>query len=374
MKKILVSFLFLIFSGSLFAQYNVTEKPVFDTAVKPGAVKTVMKAVADWEIEHYPMKGRHPLDWTNGALYTGMMAWAQMADSGKYLDWLISIGKKYHWQPYFRMYNADDLVVAQMYLDMYRIKKDEDMLIPIKARIDWIIDNPSDRDLILTRGDGHSKDRWSWCDALFMAPPVFAKLYAVTGDKKYVKFMDKEFKDTYDFLYDKEEHLFYRDRYYLEKREKNGEKVFWGRGNGWVMGGLVRILEELPENSKYRKFYLDLFKEMSARIVTLQDENGAWHSSLLDPESYKNPEISGTAFFCYAFAYGVNEGILDRDTYLPSATKAWKMLVSSVHPDGKLGWVQPIGYKPESVTKDMTANYGAGAFLLAGSEMYKLKE
>jgi unsaturated rhamnogalacturonyl hydrolase len=45
-----------------------------------------------------------------------------------------------------------------------------------------------------------------------------------------------------------------------------------------------------------------------------------------------------------------------------------------VHTDGKLGWVQQIGAAPASVTFEDNQEYGSGAFLLAGSEMYKLKK
>jgi rhamnogalacturonyl hydrolase YesR len=53
--------------------------------------------------------------------------------------------------------------------------------------------------------------------------------------------------------------------------------------------------------------------------------------------------------------------------------KAWQGLVGAVHPDGKLGNVQAIGASPAKLTADDNQEYGSGAFLLAGSEMYKLK-
>ena len=71
-------------------------------------------------------------------------------------------------------------------------------------------------------------------------------------------------------------------------------------------------------------------------------------------------------------AYGVNAGLLDKEIYLPVVNKAWQALVSAVHADGKLGWVQPVGQDPKVVTPDMTEVYGVGAFLLAGTEMLKL--
>lgn len=346
--------------------------PGFSGEIKKEPVLKVMKAVADWQIENFDRVKHHPLDWTNGALYTGMYAWSVLADSNKYQKWLLKIGTKYQWQPGFRMYHADDYVVLQTWLDQYRELKNERMLDPSIARIDWIIEHPSKSSLKLSEKGPH--DRWWWCDALFMAPPVYTRLTSITGDKKYVKFMHKEYQATYDYLYDKEEHLFYRDDRYFDKREANGKKVFWGRGNGWVMGGLVSILKELPEKSKYRPFYEELFKEMMTKAASLQDKNGYWHASLLDPESYPNPETSSSGFITYALAYGVNSGLLDRGKYLPVVEKGWKALVRAVYPDGKLGWVQPIGADPKKVKKDMTEVYGVGAFLLAGSEVVKLTE
>ncbi len=60
---------------------------------------------------------------------------------------------------------------------------------------------------------------------------------------------------------------------------------------------------------------------------------------------------------------------MDEDIYLPYAYKGWKALVASVHPNGMLGWVQPVGADPQKVTKDMTEVYGAGAFMLTGKEV-----
>jgi rhamnogalacturonyl hydrolase YesR len=242
------------------------------------------------------------------------------------------------------------------------------------ARTDWVVSHPSTNSLCLNYANYETLERWSWCDALFMAPPVYAKMYSITGHSKYLIFMDSEFRATYDYLYDKEEKLFYRDCNFFDKREANGEKIFWGRGNGWVMGGLVKVLQELPGDSNFRQFYEDLFVEMCGRIIKLQGEDGYWHASMLDPESYPSPETSSSGFFVYALAYGVNSGLLDKEKFMPHVNKGWDALVRAVYPDGKLGWVQPVGQDPKHTTQEMTDVYGVGAFLMAGSEVYKLEE
>jgi unsaturated rhamnogalacturonyl hydrolase len=340
-------------------------------ALEKKNVLTIMERVADWQIANQNQVTHHDLDWTNAALYIGMAELASISNDTKYERWILDIGWKYRWQPFYNMYLADDIAVSQMYLDMYRKAGDKRMLDPTKARTEWVIRHPSASSLSIDYQDYLTLERWSWCDALFMAPPVYAQMYGITQEPKYLEFMDKEYKATYDFLYDKGEKLFFRDHTFFNKKESNGKKIFWGRGNGWVMGGLVKILKELPEGAPSRRFYETLLLEMSERVAGLQDPDGYWHASLLDPEAYPNPETSSSGFFVYALAYGINRGLLDKDKYTPVVLKGWEALQKAVFPDGKLGWVQPIGRDPRRTTKEMTEVYGVGAFLLAGSEVYR---
>ena len=168
--------------------------------------------------------------------------------------------------------------------------------------------------------------------------------------------------------------LFYRDSRYFNKKEANGKKVFWGRGNGWVLGGLSEILQALPAKDQHRRFYEDLFVTLSARVAELQSKDGYWHASLLDPESYPSPETSATGFIVYALAYGINEGLLDKDKFTPVVVKGWQAMLDAVSAEGKLGYVQPIGADPRKVTREMTEVYGVGAFLLAGNQIYKMAQ
>lgn len=337
-------------------------------------IKKVMKLVADWQMADYPNnihKTTHtPTMWTNGAMYVGMAEWAKMADDDAYFTWLKKVADNAHWQPHYSMYFADDVCVSQLYCQLYEQYKNIGMIQPTQARLEWVMNHPSQAKLGYY--DPGSHERWCWCDALFMAPPAYARMAKITGEEKYLSFMDKEFWATYDLLYDKDEHLFYRDTRYLTQREKNGNKIFWGRGNGWVIGGLAIIIDQLPENHPTRPRYITLFQEMMGKVVTLQDEQGFWHAALLDYDSYPTPETSCSGFFAYGLAWGINRGYLSPEAYKPSAIKAWNALLSVVDEAGKLGWVQPIGADPQKVTKDMTEVFGVGAFLLAGSEMYKM--
>lgn len=287
--------------------------------------------------------------WVSGVLYNGLFDWAEITDKKEYFDFMKRIFSRYYWQLGNRMYHGDDLCVGQVYLDMYAKYKQEKMWIPTKARIDWIIENPPIGNIDITKG---VSDRWWWCDALYMAPAIFTRLYTLTGDKKYLKFAHKEYLDCYEHLYDKDEHLFFRDGKYLNAKDEKGGKVFWSRGNGWVLGGLAEVLKYLPEeDKKYRPFYEQLLQEMSEKIASLQREDGYWRTNLLNADIYPMPETSGTGLFTYAIMYGINQGILPADKYLPIVRKGWDAMVKAVNTEGKVGWTQMVAQKPGKVVK-----------------------
>jgi unsaturated rhamnogalacturonyl hydrolase len=332
-------------------------------------IKKTMERVTDWQLSH----PKHaPTDWTNGAFYAGVVAAYKTTGSRKILDSLLALGQRTFWQPGRRYDHADDIAISQTYIDVYRIKGDRSM---INATIDTVqklrtVPGPESRKGLM----------WWWCDALFMGPPTLVKLGVSLKDPSYFSLNDSLFKQTYDLLYNKEQHLFARDASYLinaageGKREANGTTIFWSRGNGWVMGGLVRILEELPADYPARTFYEGLYKEMAEKIISLQQADGLWRASLLDPASYPGGEGSGSGFYCYALAWGVNRGLLDKGKYEPAVRKAWQGLNTLVSTEGRVGWVQPIGADPRrNFNAESYEVYGAGAFLLAGSEVIKLK-
>jgi unsaturated rhamnogalacturonyl hydrolase len=333
-------------------------------------VEARMISVAKWQLAN----PKHKLwDWTNGAFYAGVFAAYETTKSPEIWNALMEMGEKNEWKPGPRFDHADDIVINQTYLDIYRIKKDKKMLQPtidVAERIKKETGNEVAKHGIT----------WWWCDAIFMAPPTLAKLAKITGDKSYLDLNDRLFKETYDRLYDKQEKLYARDASFLindkgeGKREANGQKIFWSRGNGWVVGGLLRLLKELPKDHPTRNFYLTQFKDMMDRVHALQQADGLWRSSLLDPGAYPGGEASGTGFYTYAMAWGINNKVLDRNKFLPSVKKAWIGLNGLVQPNGMVGWTQPIGADPRrNFNADSWEVYGAGAYMLAGSEVVKLK-
>ncbi len=331
----------------------------------------MMERVADWQLAH---PSAHPAtEWTQGAGDAGMVALAGISGNPKYRDALLAMGEANSWQPGPRMYHADDLAVGQAYAGLYFLYRDPKMIAPLRARLDAILSAPSKiQSLDFHQHYDQASELWSWCDSLFMAPPVWMQLFAATGDERYLDFAVKNWWRTTDYLYDPSEHLYFRDSTYFGRREANGKKIFWSRGNGWVMAGLVRMLQLLPANHPSRARFEHLFREMAETILTYQQPDGLWRSSLLDPDDYPLKEASGSGFYAYALAWGVNQGLLDSEKFKPAIRKAWAALVECVDADGKLTHVQPIGSDPKMFPADSTEVYGVGAFLLAGSELYRM--
>jgi rhamnogalacturonyl hydrolase YesR len=372
-KSVIVLFaVFTLFNCS------VTQKATAQNSLNKSDVKASMIKALEWQ-ESHPIMAESPTDWTNGAYYTGVARAHQATKDMIYMAALKNQGYWNDWKTYDRIYHADDIAISYSYLyvDMNGGRKNFVDLEPTKTFLDEHLHTPNE----WSTGTDKNKIKnilWWWCDALFMAPPVITLYAKHNNQPEYLDEMHKYYMETFNQLYDNEEHLFARDLRFVwngtsEDRKDNGKKIFWSRGNGWVIGGLALILEDMPKDYKHRPFYVNLYKEMAAKLLSIQSEDGLWSTSLLSPESYNHGEVSGSGFHTFALAWGINNGLLDKK-YTPVVTKAWEAIKKCQQEDGRVGWVQNIGYDPRPADADSWQNYGTGAFLLAGSEILKLEE
>lgn len=356
-----------------------------------------------WQLDHMPTRGRGaenpPLNgWADGVFLSAVADWDEYDPSAGLRARYTAIAEQTGWEPGRRSLNpANDVSVSLAYAKIYQLDPQPryiltdltgvpwipetwdklrggwKTLIPTIERLDFQMkDYPRNRDY-----DPHkaiNQEKWSWCDALYMAAPTYALYAELTGDKRYRRFMNREYWRLIGHLYDPDERLVFRDASYLDKREPNGEKMFWGRGNGWVAASLARVIDYLPVDYGPRRRYIRLFGEMMPRIAELQGPDGYWGASLLDRESYPAPETSATGFFTYALWWGINNGLLDKKTYLPAARAGWEAMVRAVQPSGMLGYVQPIGDRPENISADKNEVYGTAALALAGLEVCRYLE
>jgi unsaturated rhamnogalacturonyl hydrolase len=316
-------------------------------------VVAIMRKVADWQL---PLAGGSK-DWVHGAMWAGIMATYTTTKDPKYLQaiknwagagWTLTGGAAAR---------GDNQCAAQTFFDVYLqdpASMNMTTLSGAQPSFDALANNPP-------RG----RVEWWWEDSLFMVPPSFARLGVITGNAKYVTAMNAMWWDSYAFLYSPQYNLMYRDQSFF------GSTTFWSRGNGWVVAGIARVLQYLPADDPKRPDFIRVMNAMLTAMRPLQHADGLWPSDLLNGAT-GGPETSGTGFIAFAMTWGINNGVVDRATYLPIVQKAWKGLTSHVDAAGKLGYVQNIGAAPAPATVDETHEYGIGAFLLTGSEMAKL--
>ena len=353
---------------------------------RPAAILAQTRRVADWQLANRTNWATMPAarksvrdvrDWQQATFWVALTELASRDRS--YAKPLLELGHAEGWRMGDRPYHADDQLIGQAWLWAAQNGGGKQAAAPMRAYFDHLLANRPTIGLEFIpvapgKGTSTCTDRWCWCDALFMAPPTMLRLAKATGDKRYADFVHEEWKAATDYLFDPSEQLYFRDSRFFDMRDTKGRKLFWSRGNGWVMGGLVRVLQVLDKKDPQRPYYEKLFKDMSAKLVTLQKADGYWPASLLDNDPGTPPETSGTAFFTYAFAWGVEGGLLDRRVYEPAAVRGWHALQGAVQPDGMLGWVQQVGDRPDSVSAKETQFYGSGAYLLAGTAMYDLSK
>jgi rhamnogalacturonyl hydrolase YesR len=376
MKNNAIWFLLILImsvSGISKAQNLPSPKEVLDKMVITNAY--FMNKWPDPGVAIVTDKTRPSHIWTRAVYYEGLMALYRINPDKAYYDYAVAWGDSHQWglNGGIQVRNADNQCCGQTYIDLYLIDRKPERVKDIKASIDLML--ASDK-----------IDDWTWIDALQMAMPVFAKLGVLYKDNRYFErmyemYLHSKTKQGGNGLYNPQDNLWWRDKDFVPPyKEPNGQDCYWSRGNGWVLAALVRVLEIMPKDAPHRKEYQQTFKKMAKALVPIQREDGFWNASLHDPNNYGGKELSGTALFTYGMAWGVNHGLLSKKRYQPIILKAWNAMVKdAVHPNGFLGHVQGTGKQPsdsQPTSYDRVPNfedYGLGCFLLAGSEVYRLK-
>ncbi|MEA2067984.1 MAG: glycoside hydrolase family 88 protein [Verrucomicrobiota bacterium] len=358
------------------APYTVRQKILCDRS----NIKNLMKQVFDFQTKAF--QGEISAGWKVGTFYTGVYAAYEATGDSLFYDGAKAWCESAKWKSRAVLggnFHADCVCVAQTYLDIYMKEKNPLMIADIQANLEGYFG----KETLFYKEMGYAgwkdaerpfigRNLWWWSDALYMAPAVFARMHAATGESRYLDLLHRLYWDSVDFLYCEEEGLFMRDESFFDKKTPEGRPVFWGRGNGWVYAGLMRMLPYIPDHDPQKEKYIRLFQELTRVIVSYQQSDGLWRSSLNEPSWRPNPETSASSFFCYGLLAGINSGYLDAKTWLPSALRAWEGLLNCINTDGRLGFAQLVAAAPGITRAEDSIDYTHGAFLLAASELYKM--
>lgn len=348
---------------------------------QPSTLEIITKVNDQYQATHSPNVRSF---WDDAAYYTGNMEAYKVTGLPRYLEYSDKWARHNQWSGAreknpakwrYKTYGegqdfvlfGDWQICFQTYMDMYEMNPDAYKV----ARAKEVMT----REAIMPQNDF-----WWWADALYMVMPVFTKMYKMTGDELYLDKLYANYAWADSLMYDKDEHLYYRDGKYIYPKHKsyNGKKDFWARGDGWVLAGLAKVLTDMPWGYKHRPFFEQRYKELAAAVIKCQQKEGHWTRSMHDADHADGYETSGTAFFTYGLYWGLNHGMLDKETYLPAAELGWKYLSgTALQKDFTVGYVQPIGEKAirgQQLTAKNTANFGTGAFLLAACEKLRYDE
>lgn len=331
--------------------------------------------MAKWSDPTEPTKAKklRPSNlWTRAVYFEGLMALYAIDPQERYTQYTDTWGNFHQWTPRngVTTVHADDQCCAQVYLERYTQAGGKEKLEKVKENFDNQMARGTNQD-------------WTWIDAIQMAMPAYAQLYAITGERKYIDYAMQSYTWSRDTcggkLFNTEEGLWWRDANFVPPyKESDGKNCYWSRGNGWVCAAYVRVMSQLSTKDKYYKQLKKDYLAMMQALLPLQREDGFWNASLAS-QDFAGKELSGTALFLYAMSWGVNNGILKAKTYRPAIDKAWAAIASCVHKDGFLGYVQGTGDRPASsqpvtyVKEPDFDDYGLGCFLLGATEYFKLK-
>ena len=350
--------------------------------------------------------------WDNAAYHTGNIEVYKLLKDQKMLDYSIRWAEHNDWKgateadpakwKYKNYGEGQDFVLFgdwqicfQTYIDLYWLTDDslqftDDYTVgsnksTVNRKPSTVNRKPSTVNKKLERAkevmgyeaDSKANDYWWWADALYMVMPVMTKMYKLTGDTKYLRKLYDNILHSDSIMLDKETGLYFRDGRYVYPKHKTeaGKKDFWARGDGWVLAGLAKVLQDLPETYVRQPFFVEKYVNLARAVAKLQQPEGYWTRSMMDPQQAPGPETSGTAFFCYGLLWGVNNGYLQKKEFAPVIEKAWKYLTeTALQESGKIGYVQPIGDRAipgQVINADSQQNFGVGAFLLAACEYYR---
>ena len=298
--------------------------------------------------------------WDNAAYHTGNMEVYKLLGDQQMLDYSIRWAEHNQWKGAreadpgkwkYKTYGegqdyvlfGDWQICFQTYIDLYFLEERGERREERVARA---------MEVMGYEADSRVHDYWWWADALYMVMPVMTKMYRLTGDEKYLDKLYENLLYSDSIMLDSETGLYFRDGKYVYPKHKsaNGKKDFWARGDGWVLAGLAKVLQDMPENYIRQPFFVHKFTRLARAVAKCQQPQGYW----------------------YGLLWGVNHGRLDKKEFAPVIERAWKYLTeTALQQSGKVGYVQPIGERAipgQTVDANSEANFGVGAFLLAACE------
>jgi unsaturated rhamnogalacturonyl hydrolase len=297
--------------------------------------------------------------WFNALFIKGDIETYRMTGDTKYLTYATGWANHNKWKLPTNAPNYDGPEASQEYIGLYQLD-------PSHPAHD-IADAQAYVTKQTARVEGGKVTDLSYVDAVELgALSAFAYFGVTDHNQADLDAMAKMFAYPENHIYDRANSLWWRDSRWV------GTTQHWSRGNGWIVISLTQTVAALPVGDPNRAHYISILQAMFAKLAAVQQPGGYWTADVDHPAAFPAPESSGTSFFTYGLAKGIQMGYLDANTYTPVVRKAWGWLRgTALRGNGVVGYVQGPSSQPsqhQPISPTATSNYGVGAFLMAGVE------
>ena len=175
------------------------------------SVRDIARKVNEYQKAHpYQEEDR---GWIRGTYYTGVMAMYAATSGQEYLDQAMEWGARNQWQVGTDGSGGNKLTCVQTYLQIYMLKKQQVMLQPALDHL-----NSGGKKTPTGEALWYFEGGRRYSDSLYVGPPALAMLARITGEDRYLDYMNGFFWDVHSELYDADAALFYRDKGYIAGR------------------------------------------------------------------------------------------------------------------------------------------------------------
>lgn len=217
----------------------------------------------------------------------------------------------------------------------------------------------------------------AWVDTLFHVVPLLVRHGRMTGDARD---LDAAAAQVIAFLRAVQDpqsalvtHAFSERAGRIETQPPLAARVFWLRGQGWVLASGVEAWAALPAAHPLRGELGERLRRLARALIARQAPSGLFHTLVTRPDTYL--ETAGSALVIAALAHGARVALLDAGARR-AAEHGMRGLLAIVERDGARHVIPgtSLGTNPwpalyAHVPTASQVSYGVGAWLLAACEL-----
>ena len=175
-------------------------------------------------------------------------------------------------------------------------------------------------------GKGKLYPKSVWIDSVMMFS-VFTSIYARENrDEEMLAFAARQPKQYASMMWNETDHLWAHSYWVKCRKAFPQRRLYWGRGNGWVICGFPMILDRIGLEHPEAEEIIAIYRQTSEALLKCQNPDGTFNTLLQYP-SYR--ELSATALISAGWLHGIQKGYLD-ERFREPAMRAFRACVDAM--------------------------------------------